>query len=71
MPMKNQHKHITITDEDEDDSQAGKTFDVNGLSQEVAKSKQNEIEELKKIVKADQKIKAHLNDNLAKQSNKH
>lgn len=45
MPMKNQHKHITITDEDEDDSQeAGKTFDVNGLSQEVAKSKQNEIE---------------------------
>ena len=69
--MKNQHKHITITDEDlEDDDQAGETFDVMGLNKDIVQSKQQEIDELKKIVKADQKLKAQLNENLNKQSNK-
>jgi hypothetical protein len=38
--MKNQHKHITITDEDlEDDDQAGETFDVMGLNKDIVQSK--------------------------------
>ena len=57
--MKNQHKHITITDEDvEEDSQAVKTFDAMGLNKDVVNTKQQEIDELKKIVKADKKTKA-------------
>ena len=69
--MQNQHKHITITDEDlEEDDQACQTFDVMGLNKDIVQSKQQEIEDLKKIVKADQKLKAQLNENLNKQSNK-